>query len=373
MSAYDDSNGRLKPGVSRRRFLSGSALGLAAVATGTVAAPRLLRADGGKITVLNWQGYGTDEAWALAEFKKKTGIEVVHDYFNSEPEMITKLRTNPGAYDVVLTNCAWNGVASKEGLVQPIETAKISAFKTLTPTFRDSPLLNDGGKTYGIAWVWGMTALAYNTEIFKHRPDSLEILWDTKEAKRVAFRDDGIEAVSFAAIATGQDMNHPKDLAKIKEKLLGLKGQITTLWSSEDEFNKLFSAKTFDLSPYWSGSAARSKITFKQSIGYVVPKEGAIGWFDGLAIANKAPNPDGAAKFIDYMVSPGFYTRWSEMGNAASANEAANKALPADNFGRKIHSDKAAVARLKFMAPLSDEERQSYSDLWTEVKAEFAK
>jgi len=374
MSSSDEFKGRsIQAGVSRRRFLSGTAVaGLAAVAAGSIASPRILRADGGKITVLNWQGYGTDESWAIEEFKKKTGIEVVHDYFNSEPEMITKLRTNPGAYDVVLTNCAWNGVASKEGLVQAIDTSKISAFKSLTPTFRDSKLLNDGGKTYGIAWVWGMTAIAYNTNVFKKKPESIEILWDHKEAKRVALRDDGIEAVSFGAIATGQDMNHPKDLAKVKEKLLALKGQIATLWSSEDEFNKLFSAKTFDLTPYWSGSAARSKITFKQPVGYVVPKEGAIGWFDGLAIASNAPNADGAAAFIDYMVSPGFYAKWSKMGNAASANEEANKALAPDNFGREIHSDKAAIERLQYMAPLSDEERQSYSDLWTEVKAAYA-
>ena len=26
---------------------------------------------------------------------------MAHDYYNSEPEMITKLRTNPGGYDVV--------------------------------------------------------------------------------------------------------------------------------------------------------------------------------------------------------------------------------------------------------------------------------
>ncbi|MEC8259305.1 MAG: spermidine/putrescine ABC transporter substrate-binding protein, partial [SAR324 cluster bacterium] len=49
-----------------------------------------------EIRVLNWQGYGTDEAWALEMFKERTGIEVVHDYFNSEQEMLTKLRTNPG-------------------------------------------------------------------------------------------------------------------------------------------------------------------------------------------------------------------------------------------------------------------------------------
>ena len=54
-----------------------------------------------EIRVLNWQGYGTDEAWALEMFNEHTGIGVVHDYFNSEQEMLTKLRTNPGVYDVV--------------------------------------------------------------------------------------------------------------------------------------------------------------------------------------------------------------------------------------------------------------------------------
>ena len=58
----------------------------------------------GELKVLNWQGYGTDEKWALDIFEKKTGLKVVHDYFNSEQEMLTKLRTSPGTYDVVLMN-----------------------------------------------------------------------------------------------------------------------------------------------------------------------------------------------------------------------------------------------------------------------------
>jgi spermidine/putrescine transport system substrate-binding protein len=60
-----------------------------------------------EIRVLNWKGYGTDEAWAVAAFEEATGHTVVHDYFNSEQEMLTKLRTNPGAYDVVLINSAF--------------------------------------------------------------------------------------------------------------------------------------------------------------------------------------------------------------------------------------------------------------------------
>ena len=94
---------------NRRQFLAGaSALGVAAVA-----APRIVRAAGGEVTVLNWQGYGTDEAWSVDAFHKATGNTVKHDYYNSESEMITKMRTNPGGYDVVLTNCAWNSLASK--------------------------------------------------------------------------------------------------------------------------------------------------------------------------------------------------------------------------------------------------------------------
>ncbi len=48
-----------------------------------------------EIRVLNWQGYGTDLDWAIAAFTEKTGHTVVHEYFTSEQEMLTKLRTNP--------------------------------------------------------------------------------------------------------------------------------------------------------------------------------------------------------------------------------------------------------------------------------------
>ena len=87
--------------VSRRKFVAGaSALGL-----GMGVAPFISRRAmaAGEVKVLNWQGYGTDEKWALDAFKAATGLDVVHEYYNSEAEMITKLQTNPGVYDVIVT------------------------------------------------------------------------------------------------------------------------------------------------------------------------------------------------------------------------------------------------------------------------------
>ncbi|HBM51764.1 MAG TPA: spermidine/putrescine ABC transporter substrate-binding protein, partial [Deltaproteobacteria bacterium] len=179
-----------------------------------------------EIRVLNWQGYGTDEAWALEMFKARTSIEVVHDYFNSEQEMLTKLRTNPGVYDVVLINSAYTGQAAEEGLIEAIETTGMANVGDLSPSMRNDPKLVTDGKTYGVAWVWGVTSFAVDTGDFQQTPDSIEALWDPKNAGRVGWRDDAVEAVQLAAVALGQDINNPSDMNAIRQKLRALKPQI---------------------------------------------------------------------------------------------------------------------------------------------------
>ena len=150
-----------------------------------------------------------------------------------------------------------------------------------------------------------------------------------KYAGKVGWRDDAVESVQMAALATGQDMNNPADLDKVKDKLLALKPQIKTFWSSEDEWNKHIAAGDYDIAVYWSGSAARSKKAINLPVEFVVPKEGAIGWFDGLSIAANAPNPDGAHAFIDFMVDPEFYVKWDTECRRAGLGQRQGQRRPA--------------------------------------------
>ena len=74
------------------------------------------------------------------------------------------------------------------------------------------------------------------------------------------------------------------------------------------------------------------------------------------------------------MVSPQFYVPWdTNVGAPASANAAANAALPADALNRVVLGDAETVKRLHWMAPMSDQVRQSYQELWDEVKTSFTK
>lgn len=321
-----------------------------------------------EIRVLNWKGYGTDSDWAVAAFEEKTGYKVVHDYFNSEQEMLTKLRTNPGAYDVVLINSAFTAQAAEEGLIGAIDTSDISNFADLAPNMSGNPDLNVGGEVHGVAWVWGLTSFAVNKDDVTPMPTSIQVLWDDQYKGRVGWRDDALESVQFAALATGQDINDVKDLDAVKAKLEALMPQIKTFWSSENDWNQFFAAGDFLMAPYWSGSASRS-IAKGLPVEFVVPEEGAIGWLDGLSIPTTSENKEAARQFINYMIDPEFYVKWAESGAPASANSKAAEALPADDFNRATLGDPDVVARVQFMQPVSDETRKTYLELWQELKA----
>ena len=325
-------------------------------------------AQADEIRVLNWQGYGTDLDWAVAAFKEASGHDVVHEYFNSEQEMLTKLRTNPGAYDVVLINAAFTNQAHEEGLIAPIDTGKIENFDDIAPDLAGNVDLAPGGSLHGVPWTWGLTSFAVNTDAFEEAPTSIEVFWDEARKGKVSVRDDALEAVQFAAIATGQDINAIADMDAVQAKLAELMPQIETFWSSENDWNQFMAAGDLEVATFWSGSASRS-MEKGLPVSFVVPEEGAIGWLDGLSIPSASTKQDAAHAFIDWMIDPDFYVKWAEEGAPASANAAAAAALPDDAFNKRVLGDPEVVARVQFQRPVSEEDRERYLAIWQELKA----
>ncbi len=326
----------------------------------------LAQAD--EIRVLNWQGYGTDIPWAMEEFTKATGHTVVNEYFTSEQEMLTKLRTNPGAYDVVMINSAYLPQAQAEGLIDPIDTSALKNLADLDPALTGNAELNAGGALHGVPWTWGVTALAVNNGDFATPPSSIAVLWDEAWKGRVSIRDDGVEAVQLGALATGQNINEIKDLDAIKARLETLLPQIVTFWSSENDWNQFMASGEFAVATYWSGSAARS-IGKGLPVTFVIPDEGAIGWLDSLTVPATSTHKAAALAYIDWMVDPAFYTRWDAEGAPASANTRAAAALPETSVNRAVLGDPAVVAKVQFMKPVSDADREAWLKLWQDLKA----
>jgi Spermidine/putrescine-binding periplasmic protein len=320
------------------------------------------------LTVVNWKDYGSDNADFIKKFETENNCKIVHVYMSSEEELLTKLRTaKDGEIDVCLPNCTILPSAINDGLLLQLDTSKLTNFNSLYDRFKTQEECFKDGKMYSVPWVWGSTAIAYNTDEIKEPPASMSVLFDPKYAGKIAIRDDFNDAVMLAAIVLKQDPNNPTDLDAIKAKLIEQKPLNKTYWKTGDEFSKLFAGKQISVSLMWSGQAAFMKQQ-GQPIGFVVPQDGAIGWVDTWGIAKGSKHQDLAYKFIDAVISKDFQYNWASTGGPAPVNKDAGAQIdPA--YAASCGMDEASLNRLYFMKYRSEDVKKAWNELWTEVKA----
>lgn len=322
------------------------------------------------LVVANWKDYGSDISWAVAEFEEQTGAKVVHQYFNSLEELLNMLRSGGvGQIDVVLPNIAYVQPAVRDNLLQPIDVSKLSHYEQIYPQLRNLPDTRKDGQVYGVPWTWGITSLAYNTGAFPQPVDSWAALWDPANAGKVAFFDDPATAVMTAALYLGEDPYNP-DLEKVKAALIEQKKNVKLYWASADDWTKSFATGAITVGNLWSGLAG-TQMANGDPIGFVVPKEGTVGWVDTWAIVKDSPNLDLAYQWIDYMISPGYQARWAQdpdRSSPAPANQEAHGQLPAEVVNR-IQSHPEWLDTMVIQRDMPAEQLQAWTELWQEVKA----
>lgn len=323
-----------------------------------------------KLYVVNWKDYASDDADYVKQFEEENNCEIVNTYMDSEEDLLTRLKTSgAGEIDVCLPNCSILPAAIKAGLLEPIDTSKLTNFDSLFERFKtQEECFGEDGQMYAVPFVWGSTGIAYNTELMSEAPTSLNVLFDESLAGKITFRDDYNDAVMVAAMVLGQDPNDPSDLEAIKEKLIEQKKLNKTYWQTGDEFSKLFAAGQVEVGLMWSGQSATMK-NEGEPIGYVVPEDGAIGWVDNWGIPANSQNKDLAYKFIDFMLSKDVQYDWAaNKGGPSPANQSAAEAIDPE-YAAACGMDEESLNRLQFMKYRTDEVKQAWNELWTEVKA----
>lgn len=326
--------------------------------------------EGQTLTVANWKDYGSDISWAIEEFQAETGAKVVHQYFNSEEELLQMLRDGGvGTIDVALPNLAYVQPAIADNLLEPLDISKLENYDVLDSNLKEHADLSLDNKIYGVPWMWGSTGLAYNTDNPPADEGKWASLWNPANKGKVAFFDDVTTAIMTAAIYLGEDPYNP-DLNKVKQALKDLKANSKVFWSSADDWTKGFATGQITVGNLWSGLAG-SEINRGQPIKYVIPDEGAVGWLDSWTIVKDAPNKDLAYKWIDYMTSAKFQKRWAEDTERSSpspANLEATKALSKET-AQRIGAVAEWLPKLTLQKAIPADTMKEWAKLWEEVKA----
>jgi hypothetical protein len=153
------------------------------------------------LTVVNWKDYGSDDPEFIAAFEEEYNCKIVNQYMSSEEDLLTKLRTSKaGEIDVCLPNSTILTSAINEGLLMEIDTDKLTNYDALFQRFQTQEDTMKDGKLFALPFVWGSTAIAYNTDMITEPPTSMNALFDPQYEGQIAFRDDYNDAVMAAGL-----------------------------------------------------------------------------------------------------------------------------------------------------------------------------
>ena len=101
-------------------------------------------------------------------------------------------------------------------------------------------------------------------------------------------------------------------------------------------------------------------------VSYYAPDEGALMWFDQMAIPVDAPNPDGAHVFLNFIMDAQNMADASNYVYYANGNLASQPLLEEDVIGDPaIYPDAAAMASTYTTTPYPARVQRTVTRLWT--------
>ncbi len=103
-------------------------------------------------------------------------------------------------------------------------------------------------------------------------------------------------------------------------------------------------------------------------MGFAVPKEGTVIWVDAMTVPVRAPNPEGAYRFINYVLDADVGAKLSNFLRYATPNAAAMpKIAPQDRENPAIYPPEELMRKMEYFEDMGSDTRL-YDEVWTAVK-----
>lgn len=300
------------------------------------------------LKVYNWGDYIDEEL--IPEFEEwyfeQTGeqVEIIYQTFDINEVMLAKIENGEADFDVVcpseyiiermLRNELLLPILTPE-FVEEIDAKGINYFDCVSPYIKEQFGLLEAPEgidpnDYSVGYMWGTTGILYNKNyVSEEEASSWALMFDERLKDKIfvkdAFRDVYspmlIYAKTLNARAEGRlaedeildiDTIHElmydssDDSIALVESYLKRMKELVAGWEADFGKEMMTQEKAW-INLMWSGDAVWAideASSVDVELGYTVPKEGSVVWFDGWVIPKYARNLRAARYFIDYMCLP---------------------------------------------------------------------
>lgn len=353
----------LPRGISRRKIMQ--LMGIGGAAT-TMSGMTPAMAQAKALSLFTWSTWG--EPGFVNDAKEKMGLELKSTFYSSSDEMMAKLRGGgTKIYDMIVPVQNYVEPAAKAGLIEPLDPAQLTNAKDIFEQFRTSPQWSVNGKLYGIPFVWGANAMAFNRKETGDI-DTLGALFDPKYKGRIAMRDEPEDSLAVGALRLGIKKPYAmeeKELQEVKKVLIAQKPLVRAYWKNVADVQNMLASGEVVVA--WSFLAVIAPLLKAGvDVGWVWPKEGAIGWSEGISAVKGTGKLKLVHEYANFTLSPEYGEFMARTTRYAPASKAAIGKLDGQMI-KDLGIDISKVDRLVFKDIPKDKSR--WNEIWNEVKA----
>ncbi|MBM2290526.1 polyamine ABC transporter substrate-binding protein [Sulfitobacter pseudonitzschiae] len=337
-----------------------------------------------EVRVYNWSDY-IDES-LLTKFEEETGIDLIYDVFDSNEVLETKMLAGSSGYDVVVPSGTFLQRQISAGAFQKLDKSKLPNLENMWDVISERVGKYDPGNEYAINYMWGTTGIGVNVEKVKEVLGedapiaSLALVFDPANMEKLSacgvhFLDAPAEIIPAALNYIGEnpDAQDAETIQKAEPVLTAIAPYVQKFHSSE--YINALANGDICVAVGWSGDILQARDRAAEAdngviIEYNAPKEGALMWFDNMAIPVDAPNPDGAHKFLNFIMDAQNMAAASNYVYYANGNLASQEFLVEDVIGdTAIYPDAETLEKLYTTSPYDAKTQRVVTRLWTKVKS----
>ncbi|WP_375258578.1 polyamine ABC transporter substrate-binding protein [Citreimonas sp.] len=337
-----------------------------------------------EVRVYNWSDYIDEEL--LTKFEEETGIDLIYDVFDSNEVLETKMLAGGSGYDVVVPTGTFLQRQIQAGAFQPLDKSQLPNLDNMWDTIEERTAVYDPGNEYSINYMWGTTGIGADvnkvTDILGEDAPlgSLDLIFDPENMEQLAecgvmFLDAPTEMIPAALTYAGLDPDRKDEeaLAAAEEVLMAVRPYVQKFHSSE--YINALANGDICVAFGWSGDILQARDRAAEAengveIVYNAPEEGALMWFDQMAIPVDAPNPEAAHTFLNFIMDAQNMAQATNYVYFANGNEASQEFLNEDVIGdTAIYPSAEALENLYTVTPFPPREQRDLTRMWTRVKS----
>lgn len=335
---------------------------LAACGTGNSQSGKSPKA-GGTLNLFTWEGMFPQEV--LDGFTEETGIRINYNNFDFDETMLTKLQAAQGGdYDLVIADDYIIETVIAEGLAQKLDISKLKNYSNINELYQGQ--FYDPNDEYTVPYGAGVQTIVYDPAHVDIEIKGYADLFDPSLKDSVGTIANYRVINGLALKVLGESYN-VEDVAKIREagkKLLELAPNIRVI--KDDALQDDLLSGEISAAVMYTSQVTTAKLE-KPDLKVVFPAEGIGFGIMANFIPSKAPNPEAAYAFMDYILRPEVSAKCFEYLGYYCTNKAAEIFI-ADEYKEFLTLPDDFSGDMEMIQYIGAEAEEAHTQIWTEFK-----